>query len=323
MMDTENLAAATADRDEYELPLDVEAAADAIESLLERRADGSRPGASPGSEDAMSAPGEADGSASAWGNGTAEPRLRVRLGGEEREMSLSELAALYDGLAQGDAPGLQGRGPEVPAGEPASPPHELQAQYLAAVVPALQEQLRPFAGLNWERMAAEDPALYAQARPAFDALSAQLDAAEAAQAHVEEQRAQMAGAAAAAQAERLGAEREALAAKVPEFADPERAPREAAALLGYLGKAGYRPADLAALTDHRHIVVARKAMLYDRLMEGRARVAETLKALPRVQLPGAAPERGERGLERRGPLMQRLRRSGRIEDAARLIEHMI
>ncbi|MBX6322660.1 MAG: hypothetical protein IRY94_12585 [Rhodospirillaceae bacterium] len=125
-----------------------------------------------------------------------------------------------------------------------------------------------------------------------------------------------------AQARRLEAERKALAEAVPEFADPRSARREAAALVAYLAKAGYEPAEIDALSDHRHVVLARKAMLYDRLMQDRARVAEAVKALPPVQTPGTASERRASG-EGRGALMQRLKRSGRVEDAARLIEELI
>jgi hypothetical protein len=183
----------------------------------------------------------------------------------------------------------------------------------------LEQQLRAFDGVNWARMAAEDPDLHAQARPVFEALRAALAAAEGPQGDGSV----AAPAGALAHGQTLAAERDALAAKEPAFADPQRAPREAAALIGYLAKAGYSAQDIDTLSDHRHVLLARKAMLYDRLVEGRARVAETVKALPRVQAPGAAPERREPAVARRGALMQRLRRSGRVEDAARLIEELI
>jgi hypothetical protein len=300
MSDAASLAAAPADRDEPDAPFDVESAADAIERLLD-------PGDEPRRRNA--APGAADGTAAATGDGeadeaqgqagAAEPRLRVRLGEQEREMSLSELAALAALQGQLGEAAVQADGAAPAIAMPPMPDpswqHEAQAQQLAAVIPALQQRLQLFAGINWERMAAEDPALFAQARPAYEALGAQLAEAEAAAFALSEQQAQT-RAAVVAHTRRLDEERQALAGKVPEFADPQRAPREAAALLGYLAKAGYGAAEIDGLTDHRHVVLARKAMLYDRLMEGRAsgRVREGAAARAGAGQRAGAAGRGGR-----------------------------
>jgi hypothetical protein len=172
-------------------------------------------------------------------------------------------------------------------------------------------------------VAAADPALYAQARPAYEALAAQLDQAEAMQTQLADQQSRAAQAMATAHLRHLSAEREAFTRKVPELADPQTARREMAALSDYLGKAGYQSHEMDALVDHRDLILARKAMLYDRLMQGRGQLAETMKALPRMQAPGMPAERGERGAARRATLMRRLQRTGRTEDAARLIEDLI
>ena len=107
------------------------------------------------------------------------------------------------------------------------------------------------------------------------------------------------------------------------MADPVKGRQETAALTRYLIDTGYRQEELSRLVDHRDFVLARKAMLYDRLMANREKVKETVAALPRVQKPGTA--RGSRtgAAERRAKLMTRLERSGRTEDAARLIEDML
>ncbi|MGH6929500.1 MAG: hypothetical protein ACREEV_14380, partial [Dongiaceae bacterium] len=115
----------------------------------------------------------------------------------------------------------------------------------------------------------------------------------------------------------------ALVARHPEMADPVKGRQETAALTKYLIDTGYRQEELSRLVDHRDFILARKAMLYDRLMANRDKVKETVAALPRVQKPGTARGTRTGAAERRAALMTRLTRTGRTEDAARLIEDML
>src|SRR5262249_13636399 len=129
--------------------------------------------------------------------------------------------------------------------------------------------------------------------------------------------------AARAYEDHLADQKRALIARHPEMADPATGRKETAALTRYLGDAGYRPEELARLVDHRDFILARKAMLYDRLMADRDRVKETVASLPRVQRPGTARGGRQGTAERRATAMRRLERSSRTEDAARLIEDLI
>lgn len=310
-------AALAADREDEFAPLEMAGAAQAIERLLERGEGGEmdeeipRPGR-------LGAPGEADGAALPDGGESGEPRLRVRIGGAEREMALSDIVALYQQRNGAAAPAVDASALSAPQSRQAA-----QAGQLATLVPALRQQLQAFAGTDWARVAAEDPALYAQARPAYEALAARLGQSEATQAQLAGQQQRARQALTAAHARHLAAERDAFVRKVPELADARTARREMAALSSYLGAAGYQPHEMDGLVDHRDLILARKAMLYDRLMEGRGQLAQTMQALPRMQPPGMPAERGDRGAERRATLMRRLQRSGRTEDAARLIEDLI
>jgi hypothetical protein len=110
---------------------------------------------------------------------------------------------------------------------------------------------------------------------------------------------------------------------LPELAQPATARREVQAMTNYLVNAGYAREELDRLVDHRDFILARKAMLYDRMTGSKDKVGEQMRALPKVQRPGAAPSRNERGRERRSALMNRLRRSGSTEDAARAIEELL
>ena len=53
------------------------------------------------------------------------------------------------------------------------------AERLSGHIPGLQQQLAHFKDIDWNRLSAENPALFAQAKPLFDSLTGQLQQAEA------------------------------------------------------------------------------------------------------------------------------------------------
>lgn len=73
----------------------------------------------------------------------------------------------------------------------------------------------------------------------------------------------------------------------PIFADEQKGPAERKAVREFLNKQGFSDEELSFLTDHRTVLVARKAMLYDRMMAAKPqdkRVAPVFRAVK----PGAA-----------------------------------
>jgi hypothetical protein len=266
-------------------------------------------------------------------DGSDEPRYRVKVGGEETEVTLNELIKGYQRGADytkktmrlADARRDLARAQAELESERAAVVVERRhhADRLGRQIPALQQQLAQFDGIDWNRLSSENPTLFAQAKPVYDVLSTQLQQAEAEQLQLRQQEQQRQLQVVQAHQDHVAQQKHALIAKLPEMADPVKGRQESAALTRYLLESGYRQEELSRLIDHRDFILARKAMLYDRLMANRDKVRETLAALPRVQKPGTA--RGPRAgaAERRARLMTRLERSGRTEDAARLIEEML
>ncbi len=232
-------------------------------------------------------------------------RKTMRLGDERRELETARLRLGQDTEAVGAE-------------------RQQYVQSLDTAIGRFRQQLHAaFAGIDWMRLAAEDPARFAQLQPVHQAAVHQLQQAEAERTRLRQ-----------AQLEREAAQRQGylrhrdeqmklLQQKAPEFGDPVKAGREMAALSGYLQGVGYRANEVSALSDHRDILVARKAMLYDRLMEAKDKGAARPMPAPRVQRPGIAPAKGDRTQQRRAALFQRLKQTGRVEDAARLIESML
>jgi hypothetical protein len=279
-------------------------------------------------EDAESSEGGPDDSAP-----PDEPRYRVKVDGEEAEVPLRELVQGYQRGADYTRKTMRLADERREVEElreqvedelvAAAAERQTLAEQAAGAIPTLQAQLATFGGVDWQRMAVEQPAVHAQARMLFDSLSQQLQQAEAAQVEAAAAAEMQQRHSAEEQRRYISGEKQALMAIVPEMADPAQAPREAAALHRYLAESGYAPTEIARLVDHRDFVLARKAMFYDRLMASSTKGREKLAAAGRVLPPGAAPERRTGTRERRAKLMTRLTRSGSTDDAAKLIETMI
>ncbi len=109
-----------------------------------------------------------------------------------------------------------------------------------------------------------------------------------------------------------------LASAVPEWADAKVRVAEQRAMLAFGQSLGYTPADIAAVTDHRAILVLRKAMLYDQLKSKQPLMRKAGTGVAPVQ-PGAKPPApaAEVGPQRKVlKAKQELRRSGGAKDKA-------
>jgi hypothetical protein len=263
-----------------------------------------------------------------------QPRYTVKVDGEAQEVTLDELVRGYQRNADYTRKTMKvaeerrelGRLREQVERDLATAEAE-RRQYtteLEAAIPALREQiLQRFGGIDWAKLAAEDPVRFAEMSPVFETLSSQLQQAEAMRHRLRQQQRQREAELQRARLNHRNEQWRTLTRHLPELADPATARREVQAMTNYLLNAGYSRGELDRLVDHRDYILARKAMLYDRMTESKGRVDEQMRVLPKVQRPGAAPLRQDRGRERRAQLMNRLRRSGSTEDAARAIEELL
>jgi hypothetical protein len=120
------------------------------------------------------------------------------------------------------------------------------------------------------------------------------------------------------QQQSLAHARDRLLEAMPEWKKPEVAKREQRQVADYLRTIGYADAEISQAADPRAIVMAKKAMLYDRLQESRPSIQQRVSAAPKMVRPGSsgpAPDKTK-------ALTQTIKRSGgkNIDDIARLIE---
>ena len=172
---------------------------------------------------------------------------------------------------------------------------------------ALQEQNT----IDWQRLIDTDPQEYLKQQHLYQQRQAQLQ-----RNGIEQQQVN-----AKIQAEEqtrfqshLQAQQEELLAKLPEWKNDEKSKTEKVALREYLLNQGFDQKTVDNVSDAKAVIMARKAMLYDKMMSKAQAVAKKVSSLPqKVEKPGVAETRN---LDKRSNAFQRLSKSGSIDDAA-------
>lgn len=184
---------------------------------------------------------------------------------------------------------------------------------LEQFIPALQSQLQgKWAGVNWVELAKSDPAQYValQAEYAQDQskfAQARADAATLRAKAEEDAKRQY--------AEYLKEQQSLLAQKIPAFKDAEKGKQAAKEMADYLRNQGYTAEEVNGLADSRAALIAWKAMQYDRAQSARAEAAKKVAPAKPVQKPGVS-QRSNTSAEKADAALNRLKQSGRTEDAA-------
>jgi hypothetical protein len=247
----------------------------------------------PAEEPAREAPAEP--APAVEGAEAEEERFEIALDGDERvELTASELAKIVAEQRKPREAPPPPRESEETILERARLAQEREAlarerqtyaqrlnEYVPQALRALQTEF-PDIRTNEDlyKLAAEDPARYVQFQARREAIaSAQAEQSRLQAQYEAEQRTKM---------DKYVQEQHAALVKAePIFADPVKGPAEKQALRSYLSNKGFSDDELAGLTDHRTVIVARNAMLYERMMSAKP---EAKKVAPMVRAirPGAS-----------------------------------
>lgn len=206
-----------------------------------------------------------------------------------------------------------------------------QAQtFLQGVLLQVQPELAEFQQLNWVKLAEEQPAEWARQQQRYQSMIARQQTAQ--QQILSLQQQQQADNDKRMTTKRVEEEGK-LLAKVPELADQKKAADFVRDIGQYFVAQGYDQQELPSIgqvmsTDHRLVVVARKAMLYDQSQKLRAE-AQT-KRVPAAQGTNVRPlrpaarspsgAREEANQQELTALHGNLVRTGSVRDATSLLE---
>jgi hypothetical protein len=191
---------------------------------------------------------------------------------------------------------------------------------------ALQQQAQTLQALmgeqnkvDWNQLLDSDPVEYLKQKNLFEQRQAALQQNIQQQQFIAQQR----------QAEEnenrsryLSQQQNDLLAKLPEWKDEGKAKAEKSALAKYLTDFGYASDEVAQISDHKAVILARKAMLYDQMVSKAQASAKKVENLPRrVERPSVSD--ASPNLDKRNAQYQRLAKSGRAEDAAALLSNFL
>lgn len=112
----------------------------------------------------------------------------------------------------------------------------------------------------------------------------------------------------------LAEQQENLLAKLPDWKDDAKAAAEKAAISKFLQEQGFEADDISSIADHRHVIIARKAMLYDQVMANAKLQAKKVQEAPqRVVKPGVNESRH---IDGRSSAAKRHEKGGTVETGA-------
>jgi hypothetical protein len=192
------------------------------------------------------------------------------------------------------------------------------AQNLQQLLFVAAPEAERFANVDWQRLAAEQPAEYVN-------LTAQRDALRGRIAGIQQELQRVSAQSQQTQQQQFaqlrGEQAQRLVEAMPDFGDATKGPKLAGDIRGWLQKQGFSDQEIGQVIDHRVILVAHKAMLADRAATARQQ-AETKRntAAPAVQPPGNGRQRSDtQAAQRRAQKMSQLRRSGSEKDAISLL----
>lgn len=250
-------------------------------------------------------------------------RLRAKVDGEVSEVDLAQLRKSYQ--LEGH---LNKRSMEIAELRKAQEAQWQQTQtqlgqqihYAAELTQTLEQRLaQEISAIDWNELRQSDPAEYAARRQEMQERQQEIatikgNLSARVQAHQSElqqkQQSQM--------SEILQREGEALTAVIPEWKDAAKATAGRAELRSYLNGQGFNDEELGSVYDHRVVLLSRKAMLYDQMSKQADTAKKKVVSLPKLVKPGTATSRAESDTEARKQKLNRLARSGSIDDAAAL-----
>lgn len=249
---------------------------------------------------------------------TEAPRYKVKVDGEETEVALDELLRGYSYNAHNTRTAQKIAAERKAFEAEQKQTRELTEQY-RAVLPKLEDIAKKavdaYAGVDWDRLRAEDPAAFAEHRAAYqleqDKLRGVQEEKQSEEKKVELERAEEFKG-------YIAHETDALYQKVPEWKDEAKRNDELGKISEFAVKQlGFTPEDLANTFDHRLINALRMAWQGSRVLANADKAKDKVAEARKTAKPGSRKEETSKPeLERLVTLRERVRKSGRDTDAA-------
>jgi hypothetical protein len=250
-----------------------------------------------------------------------QPKYRVKVSGEELEVTLDELVngyqreADYTKKTQTLAEARKNLEQDKASVEQAKQLRDQYSQRLQLVEQMLSQQPQE----DLQLLKETDPIGYAvrvaeQQQNDKQLAAIQMERNRIAQMQQSEQRELL--------QQHVAVEAEKLTQAIPELASPEKGETVRKEIRQFAKSIGWTDQELASVYDSRAVMTLYKAMQYDRLVSKRPEISKKVSQAPKMIRSGASVQRSPEQ-EQTNKLRQKLRNSGRVADAANLFEKFI
>ena len=180
-------------------------------------------------------------------------------------------------------------------------------------------KLNEFKTVDWTKLKEDDPTEYMLKRDQYRELQENKRTVEEEQINLQNKTQQEHQ---SKWQEELGRQQEIISQRLPEWTDPSKGPKLKQEIKGFAIKKGFSEQEVSSLIDARSVDVLHKAMLYENLLEAKISKKKT-KVIPKVQKPGSPVSKGEISSDKVKAQKARLRKSGHINDATKVIESLM
>jgi thiol:disulfide interchange protein len=256
------------------------------------------------------------------GESEEEPQtFTVKIDGKEVEVSLDELKNGYQRQSDYTKKTMEAAEQRKTADAETQKAQQERQQYageLQRMAVQLEGVLEQQSQIDWSALIEADPVEYLKQRQLYEQRQAlyQQNTQERQKLFQQHQHEQ-----AQAHQSYLAEQQDNLLAKLPDWKDDAKAAAEKTAISKFLQEQGFGDEDISSIADHRHVLVARKAMLYDQLMaKANVQAKKVQEAPQRVVKPGVTSNGTPDG---RTTAAKRHERNGTVETGAQVFRQFL
>lgn len=182
----------------------------------------------------------------------------------------------------------------------------------------IENSMQPDANIDWAKLYETDPDEYHRKKIEVENKSKALETIKAErQRAIQEQQQEQSK----VFNQYLEQQKKLLAEKEPEYVDPVKGEGLRKDMTSYLKKEGYSDQELNMMVDHRSFVIAKKAMLYDKMMNSKISAKQS-KTVPKMVRSGTTKTINKDSQQAKS-LKSRLKQTGSMKDAANVLKQFL
>ena len=114
-----------------------------------------------------------------------------------------------------------------------------------------------------------------------------------------------------------------LTIKLPELNHPQNGVQFKKQMRDYLTSQGFNDQEIDSVYDHRYVVLVRDAMSYRNLQAAKPQIKKKAINAPKIVKGGVSKSKGQQAAEAKRQQLSRLKKSGKVADAAKIFRSLV